>query len=115
MPDHMSPLLSSLGGAAFGAAVMYAWIRSLIEDRKATSTKHDLEVERLLSDLRVERENNKEFGQAWIGMAAEFKIHLEHAPQPVLDLNHLVIAQHEATRNKVTEEANETRNIITKS
>lgn len=83
-----------IAGPSVGLAIT---LTILFMDR----TTHKKEREALLSDLEKERERNNAFGQAWMELATETKIHLQGAPGAFEKVSSLVKEEHVKTREDV--------------
>lgn len=98
MNDDPSNAFAFITGAGGSAAVMYLWIRNLLE-----------QVKTLQEEVKNERHRNDEFGQSIIAIASETKIHLAGASRNCEDVKEHVTGEHEKTRTEIRIRKDETQ------
>lgn len=90
MQDY-SQIISFITGAGGAAGVMWLWNRALIQDKKD-----------LVEDIKAERDRNNKFGEAWMALATETKIHLQQSTVPVDEIKETVQGEHKKTRDELS-------------
>lgn len=82
-----------------GGAVVVGWF--WLQDRKRQLEEKDKQIAQLVKENQEIQRYVRKFGQSWIELTTEIKIHLESSSQCAKDLEQIIERQHTQTRDEI--------------